>query len=116
MDMLAIMQDRVDAYRRLARLDRPIGTFLLLWPTMAALWLAAAGVPDLPILTVFVIGVWLMRAEGCIINDYADRKLDAHVERTKGRPLAQGEIHAWEALLLFALLALPTANLAGRKS
>ncbi|QIZ78000.1 4-hydroxybenzoate octaprenyltransferase [Ferrimonas lipolytica] len=102
--MLAVMQGKADAYRRLARLDRPIGTLLLLWPTMAALWFAADGVPDPFVLGVFFVGVWLMRAEGCIINDYADRNLDKHVARTQMRPLANGEIQSWEALLLFGIL------------
>ncbi|WP_298441102.1 4-hydroxybenzoate octaprenyltransferase [uncultured Ferrimonas sp.] len=100
------MQGKFNAYLRLARLDRPIGTFLLLWPTMAALWFAADGVPDPFVLAVFFVGVWLMRAEGCIINDFADRKLDRHVARTKGRPLASGEIQSWEALTLFTVLGL----------
>ncbi|WP_028117067.1 4-hydroxybenzoate octaprenyltransferase [Ferrimonas senticii] len=104
--MLAVVQDKFDAYRRLARLDRPIGTFLLMWPTMAALWLAAEGLPSPFVLGVFFIGVWLMRAGGCIINDFADRKLDGHVSRTKARPLAAGEIQSWEALFLFGALAL----------
>ncbi|SHI04189.1 4-hydroxybenzoate octaprenyltransferase [Ferrimonas marina] len=104
--MLAVMQGRLDAYWRLARLDRPIGTFLLMWPTLAALWFAAGGIPDLFVLAVFFTGVWLMRANGCIINDFADRKIDAHVARTRGRPLASGEIRAKEALALFVLVGL----------
>ncbi|MGL5409365.1 MAG: UbiA family prenyltransferase, partial [Shewanella sp.] len=90
-----------DVYSRLTRLDRPIGTLLLLWPCLMALMLAAGGMPDLKVLIIFVIGVVVMRACGCIINDYADRNLDAHVERTQSRPLASGEISTKEALLLF---------------
>ncbi|MBY6187361.1 4-hydroxybenzoate octaprenyltransferase [Marinobacter hydrocarbonoclasticus] len=104
--MLAVLQGRFDAYWRLARLDRPIGTFLLMWPALAALWLAADGLPDPFVLGVFFVGVWLMRANGCIINDFADRKLDGHVERTKSRPLASGEISAKEALALFGVVGL----------
>ncbi len=104
--MLAVMQGRLDAYLRLTRLDRPIGTFLLFWPAMSALWLAAGGLPKLEVFLIFFAGIWLMRANGCIINDFADRKLDGHVERTRHRPLASGEIRAKEALLLFAVVGL----------
>ncbi|WP_338591413.1 4-hydroxybenzoate octaprenyltransferase [Shewanella khirikhana] len=95
-----------DAYSRLMRLDRPIGTLLLLWPCLMALLLAAGGMPDLKVLLVFVIGVVVMRACGCIINDYADRDLDGHVARTKSRPLASGEVSVREALTLFVVLGL----------
>ncbi len=104
--MLTMMFGRLDAYRRLARLDRPIGTLLLMWPTLTALWLAASGWPQWDLFLVFFVGVWLMRASGCIINDYADRHVDGQVSRTQQRPLAQGEIHSWEALVLFGILAL----------
>ncbi|USD37366.1 4-hydroxybenzoate octaprenyltransferase [Ferrimonas sp. SCSIO 43195] len=105
--MLAVMRDRLGPYLRLARLDRPIGTFLLLWPTLSAIWLAANnGSPDPRVVLVFFVGVWLTRANGCIINDYADRDLDGHVERTKGRPLASGELKPREALALFVVLGL----------
>ncbi|MGL5359621.1 MAG: 4-hydroxybenzoate octaprenyltransferase [Shewanella sp.] len=100
-----------DVYSRLTRLDRPIGTLLLLWPCLMALMLAAGGMPNLKVLIIFVIGVVVMRACGCIINDYADRNLDAHVERTKSRPLASGEISTKEALLLFVILALSAFGL-----
>lgn len=93
-------------YIRLMRLDRPIGNFLLLWPTLWALWVAAAGLPKLDVLLVFVLGVLLMRAAGCVINDYADRDFDGQVERTKHRPLATGEVTAKQALALFAALGL----------
>ena len=86
------------------RLDRPIGTYLLLWPTLWALWLAAEGVPDISTLIIFVLGVILMRAAGCVINDYADRDFDGHVERTRERPLATGRISARQALTAFAVL------------
>ncbi len=88
------------------RLDRPIGTFLLLWPTLWALWLAGEGSPDPDIVLVFMFGAVVMRAAGCIINDYADRNLDPHVERTKHRPLASGSLSTRTALLLFAALVL----------
>ncbi len=97
---------KFDAYWRLARMDRPIGTLLLLWPCLMALFLAAGGMPDLKVLIIFLIGVVVMRACGCIINDYADRNLDAHVDRTKSRPLASGEVTVKEALVLFAILGL----------
>ncbi len=97
---------KFDAYWRLARMDRPIGTLLLLWPCLMALFLAAGGMPDLKVLILFIIGVVVMRACGCIINDYADRNLDAHVDRTKSRPLASGEVTVKEALILFAILGL----------
>ncbi|PAU86998.1 4-hydroxybenzoate octaprenyltransferase [Pseudomonas sp. WN033] len=89
---------------QLMRLDRPIGTYLLLWPTLWALWLAAEGVPNIKVLVIFVVGVILMRAAGCVINDYADRNFDGHVSRTRQRPLATGRISAREALILFAIL------------
>ncbi|MCH4292744.1 4-hydroxybenzoate octaprenyltransferase [Shewanella sp. 3B26] len=95
-----------DAYSRLMRLDRPIGTLLLLWPCLMALLLAAGGMPDIKVLMVFVIGVVVMRACGCIINDYADRDLDGHVARTKSRPLASGEVSVREAIILFVALGL----------
>ena len=94
------------AYSRLMRIDKPIGTLLLLWPTLWALWLAGEGVPSFPILLVFVLGVFLMRAAGCVINDYADRNVDGHVKRTAARPLASGAVTEKEAKLLFAGLGL----------
>lgn len=94
------------AYSRLMRIDKPIGTLLLLWPTLWALWLADMAIPPLPVLLVFVAGVFVMRAAGCVINDFADRKVDGHVERTKHRPLASGAVTSREAKLLFAVLAL----------
>jgi 4-hydroxybenzoate polyprenyltransferase len=96
---------RIDAYERLIRLDKPIGTLLLLWPTLSALWLAAFGSPSWIVVGIFVLGTLLMRSAGCAINDYADRNFDAHVERTANRPLARGEIAPWEALAVAAALA-----------
>ncbi|TWC39454.1 4-hydroxybenzoate polyprenyltransferase [Pseudomonas sp. SJZ079] len=89
---------------QLMRLDKPIGIYLLLWPTLWALWVAAGGVPSAKNLCIFVVGVILMRAAGCVINDYADRNFDGHVSRTQARPLASGKVKPREALLLFALL------------
>lgn len=97
---------RYDASWRLMRADRPIGWLLLLWPTLAALWLAAEGLPPWPLLLVFVGGVWLTRAAGCVINDYADRWLDGRVKRTTARPLVAGELSGRFALGLFAGLML----------
>lgn len=99
------MMDKLRHYARLVRLDRPIGIYLLLWPTLWALWFAAEGVPDFTILLVFVAGVVLMRSAGCAINDYADRDVDPHVARTKTRPLAAGLITPKEALGVFVVLS-----------
>jgi 4-hydroxybenzoate polyprenyltransferase len=101
-----MMLEKIGLYAQLIRFDRPIGTYLLLWPTLWALWIAAGGIPDLKILVIFAIGVFLMRSAGCAINDYADRHIDPHVERTKNRPLASGKITSKEALGVFAVLAL----------
>lgn len=98
--------DRIEAYARLVRLDKPIGILLLLWPTLWALWIAAEGIPDFHILGVFVAGVVVMRSAGCAINDYADRNIDPLVERTRLRPLATGIISPNEALGVFLVLAL----------
>lgn len=103
---MAISRDRLTAYAQLMRLDKPVGTYLLLWPTLWALWFAAGGPPPLGILAIFVVGTFLMRSAGCVINDYADRRVDGHVERTRGRPLASGRATPREALILFALLAV----------
>ncbi|AUD77788.1 4-hydroxybenzoate octaprenyltransferase [Kangiella profundi] len=99
-------KDKWRQYSLLMRLDKPIGTFLLLWPTLWALWIAAEGLPPLWILLVFCLGVFLMRSAGCVINDYADRDFDAHVERTRNRPLAQNRVSPREAMSLFLLLVL----------
>ena len=102
----AFLRDRATQYARLARLDRPIGNFLLLWPMLWALWLAAEGVPDLNLLLIFVLGVVVMRAAGCVINDFADRHIDGHVKRTTERPMARGRVSPREALILFSVLCL----------
>jgi 4-hydroxybenzoate polyprenyltransferase len=96
---------RLDAYERLIRLDKPIGALLLLWPTLWAVWLASEGRPRLEILLIFIVGTLLMRSAGCAINDYADRNFDPRVERTRSRPLAAGEIRPREALAVAAVLA-----------
>ena len=96
---------RIDAYEKLMRLHRPIGILLLLWPTLWALWLAQRGVPHPLILFLFVVGTILMRSAGCALNDFADRKYDAQVERTRDRPLAAGVIRPWEALVVAAVCA-----------
>ena len=112
------LKQRVDLYEKLMRLDKPIGTLLLLWPTLWGLWLAARGTPDLMILWIFCLGPVLMRSAGCVINDYADRDFDRHVERTKDRPLAAGLVSTKEALCLAGgltvaagLLILPLGKL-----
>jgi 4-hydroxybenzoate polyprenyltransferase len=103
---LALIAKRLDAYERLVRLDKPIGTLLLLWPTLWAVWLASGDMPRPEILIIFVMGTLLMRSAGCAVNDFADRNFDGHVERTRARPLAAGEIQPQEALIVAALLAL----------
>jgi 4-hydroxybenzoate polyprenyltransferase len=95
---------RVRDYALLMRLNRPIGILLLLWPTLWGLWFAARGLPDMRLLAIFVAGVVLMRSAGCVINDYADRGFDPHVERTRERPIAAGRVQPREALVLFAAL------------
>ncbi|CRL65933.1 4-hydroxybenzoate octaprenyltransferase [Proteus vulgaris] len=94
------------AYSRLMRIDKPIGALLLLWPTYWALWIAAKGFPDWHILIVFTIGVFSMRAAGCVINDFADRKIDGSVERTKNRPLPSGAVTEKESKILFIVLVI----------
>ena len=98
--------EQFSRYARLMRLHQPIGIWLLLWPTMWALWIAAEGRPDERMLIVFVLGTIIARSAGCVINDLADRKIDPHVRRTSGRPLATGEVVAAEAVLLFVGLML----------
>ncbi|QWD85067.1 4-hydroxybenzoate octaprenyltransferase [Polynucleobacter asymbioticus] len=100
------MRDRILAYAYLIRLDKPIGTLLLLWPTLWALWLASGGFPQWHLLIIFTLGTFLMRSAGCAINDYADQDFDRHVLRTKDRPITSGKISGKEALVLAALLAL----------
>lgn len=94
----------IDAYKQLMRTDKPIGSYLLLWPTGWALWIASQGPPDFLYLLIFSLGVLVMRSAGCVINDYADRDIDGHVKRTKARPLATGEVSPKEALQLFFVL------------
>jgi 4-hydroxybenzoate polyprenyltransferase len=101
----ALIRRRIDAYERLIRLDKPIGALLLLWPTLWAVWLAARGAPPLEIVMVFVTGTVLMRSAGCAFNDFADRRFDPLVDRTRERPLAAGEIGPHEALAVAAVLA-----------
>ena len=98
--------ERLNAYEKLMRLDKPIGALLLLWPTLWGLWYAAYDFPDPDILMIFVMGVVLTRSAGCIVNDFADRNYDPHVERTRDRPLAARVISTWEALALAAFLFL----------
>lgn len=102
----SLSQNKLLAFHRLMRTDKPIGALLLLWPTLWALWVATPGVPPLWILLVFVAGVWLMRAAGCVVNDYADRKFDGHVKRTANRPLPSGAVTEKEAQVLFVVLVV----------
>ncbi|MGC9421280.1 4-hydroxybenzoate octaprenyltransferase [Vibrio sp.] len=94
------------AYWQLMRMNRPIGSLLLLWPTVWALILAAQGIPDIKVLLVFIVGVFAMRSAGCVINDFADRHVDGHVKRTAQRPLPSGMVTAQEAIILFVTLVL----------
>jgi 4-hydroxybenzoate polyprenyltransferase len=103
---LAALLQHYSRYWRLMRLHRPIGIWLLLWPTLWALWIAGAGRPDPSVFVIMVLGTIIVRSAGCVINDYADRKIDPHVARTADRPLATGEVAPIEALLLFAALML----------
>ncbi|WP_448683545.1 4-hydroxybenzoate octaprenyltransferase [Pseudomonas nicosulfuronedens] len=104
---LARLHPRAWDFIQLTRMDKPIGIYLLLWPTLWALWMASGGVPSVKNLVIFVLGTVLMRMAGCVINDFADRKLDGHVERTKARPLATGRITVLEAwIAFFTLLGL----------
>jgi len=96
----------MNAYFRLMRFDKPIGIYLLLWPTYWALFLSAEGWPKTELLIIFTLGVIVMRAAGCVINDYADREIDKHVERTRNRPITSGEVNSKAALILFVGLAL----------
>lgn len=97
---------KINAYWRLMRADRPIGTYLLAWPTLWALMIAGAGEPPLKLVTIFMLGTFFMRSAGCVINDFADRNLDGHVRRTQQRPLPAGEVSATEALIVFTVLLL----------
>jgi 4-hydroxybenzoate polyprenyltransferase len=99
-------------YGKLMRVDKPVGIWLLLWPTLWALWLAGEGTPDQGLFLVFILGVFVMRSAGCVLNDYADRKIDPYVERTRTRPIASGAVAPMEALILFAALSLIAVGLA----
>lgn len=104
MQLEALKWQNIDAYKQLMRTDKPIGTLLLLWPTYWALWLANDGLPSWDLLIIFSLGVFVMRSAGCVINDFADRKIDGSVKRTATRPLATGKVSPGEALSLFTLL------------
>lgn len=97
---------RLAAFVHLTRINRPIGTYLVLWPTLWALFIAGEGLPEIKLILIFIAGCFLMRSAGCVINDFADRKIDGHVLRTKDRPLATGQVKVKEALTLFVLLLL----------
>jgi 4-hydroxybenzoate polyprenyltransferase len=101
-----VIIQRLILYAQLVRLDKPIGSLLLLWPTLCALWLASDGKPDWHLVLIFSIGTVLMRSAGCAINDFADRDFDRHVKRTAERPLTAGKIKPWEAVMVAAVLAL----------
>ena len=103
-DLFDTLRDRVPAWLEITRLNRPVGIGLLLWPTLWALWLAADGAPPTDVLVIFFLGVVLTRSAGCVINDYADRDFDGHVERTRSRPLPDGRVKPREALILTAVL------------
>ena len=102
----SLITEKLSLYEKLMRLDKPIGILLLLWPTLWALWLSANGRPSWLVLWIFILGTVLMRSAGCVINDYADRDFDCHVERTKERPITAGKVSTKEALALFAGLSL----------
>jgi len=101
----------IQPYLQLMRLDRPVGTLLLLWPTLAALWLAARGLPPWQLIVVFTVGTFVMRSAGCVVNDYADRGWDRYVKRTSARPLTSGRLSERQAFSLFALLSAVAASL-----
>ena len=103
---IAAIRERLDLYEKLMRLDKPIGTLLLLWPTLWALWISSHGRPGLLVVWVFILGTLLMRSAGCVVNDYADRDFDRHVERTRERPLTAGRVSTKEAMILASILAL----------
>lgn len=107
----SVIQSKWQAYSHLMRINKPIGTLLLLWPTLWALWIAGQGVPSLSVLVVFVAGVFMMRAAGCVVNDYADRAVDGHVKRTAARPMPSGRVSEKEAKVLFVVLVLVSFGL-----
>ncbi len=106
-----MLNGSVNSYLQLMRLDKPVGSLLLLWPTLAALWMAAGGVPPLSLVVIFTLGTFLMRSAGCVINDYADRHVDGAVTRTRARPLVTGDITSKQALTLFAALCIAAGTL-----
>lgn len=109
--VLPLIKYRLALYGQLARVDKPIGTLLLLWPTLWAVWVAAGGFPDLPRLLVFLVGTFLMRSAGCVLNDIADRRFDGAVKRTRQRALASGKVFLWEAILVAVVLLALSASL-----
>ena len=113
---LPLLKYRLGLYSRLARFDKPIGILLLLWPTLWALWLAAGGFPEFSRLVVFLLGTFLMRSAGCVLNDIADRKFDRHVKRTRDRVLTAGKVYLWEAVVLAVVLLLGAAAAAPSSS
>ena len=94
------IKDRLQQYILLTRLNKPIGSLLLLWPTLWALWIAAQGIPSLHLIIVFVLGTFLARSAGCVMNDFADRNFDRYVDRTRSRPLTTGKVSSKEALMV----------------
>lgn len=96
------LKEKLTAYAQLMRMDKPIGTYLVMWPALWALWIAAEGMPDLKLLFIFIVGAFLTRSAGCAINDFADRKVDGHVQRTQHRPIPSGRVSPKEAVLLFS--------------
>ena len=100
------VKERLDLYEKLMRLDKPIGILLLLWPTLWGLWFSSLGQPNWMVVWIFVLGTVLMRSAGCVMNDFADREFDPHVERTKSRPMAAGKVSTREAMVLFVVLVL----------
>lgn len=96
------LKEKLTAYAQLMRMDKPIGTYLVMWPALWALWIAAEGVPDMKLLFIFVAGAFLTRSAGCAINDFADRKVDGHVKRTQHRPIPSGRVSPKEAVMLFS--------------
>jgi len=105
-----LLRRKTGQYMRLTRLNRPIGSLLLLWPTLWALWLAAGGFPRWDLLLIFIAGTFVMRSAGCVINDFADRRIDGQVKRTRDRPLATGEVSSREAIGLFVVLSAATPS------
>lgn len=100
------LKDKLTAYAQLMRMDKPIGTYLVLWPAYWALWIAAEGIPDLKLLFIFTLGAFLTRSAGCAINDFADRKVDGHVQRTTQRPIPSGRVSPREAVVVFSTMML----------